>query len=149
MSLTADVMTLAASPLFGEFEQEQLRLIAFGARKREFRRGDVVFREGRPAEGATIVIEGQLLVEAEDGTVGTAGPRALLDETALLSRRPHSYTATAETDGSLMVIDRPLFRRMVEEFPDIADRTRTRIARRLTRLATEAEGPLRRLVGDA
>ena len=148
MTLTADVMTLANAPLFREFNEEQLRLIAFGARKRPFRAGDVVFREGRPAEGAAIVAEGRLTIENEAGERGTAPTHALLDEIALLSRRPHVYTATAEVDGALMVVDRTLFRRMLDEFPEIADRTRERFERRLVGLVTDAEGPLRRLAGE-
>ena len=142
-------MTLANAPLFGEFGEEQLRLIAFGARRREFRAGDVLFREGRTAEGASIVAAGRVSVETEAGERGTAGVYALLDETALLARRAHGYTATAETDGAIIVVDRPLFRRMIEEFPQIAERTEARILRRLATLASDAERPLRRLVGDA
>ena len=148
MSLTSDVMTLANAPLFREFDEEQLRLIAFGARKRPFRVGDVVFREGRPAEGAAIVAEGRLTVENEAGERGTAPTYSLLDEVALLSRRPHAFTAVADTDGVLMVVDRTLFRRMLDEFPEIADRTRERFEGRLVQLAAKAEGPLRRLVGE-
>ena len=148
MSLTSDVMTLANAPLFREMSEEQLRLIAFGARKREFREGDVVFREGRPAEGASIVAEGRLAVENEAGERGMAGTHALLDELALIGRRPHRFTATAEARGALMIIDRTLFRRMVDEFPDIAERVRVRIERRVELLTREAEGPLRRLAGE-
>ena len=92
-----------------------------------------------------MVAEGRIALSASDGTRGTAGAHALLDEGALLMRRPHAFTATAETDGMLIVVDRPLFHRMIEEFPVIATRTRARITRRLERIAKDAEGALSRL----
>lgn len=145
MSLTTDVMVLGMTPLFKEFGQEELRLIAFGARKRPFRESEVVHHEGRSAEGAAVVAEGTLRVETEAGDLGRAGPYSLLDEGALLVRRPHTYTATAESDGALIIIDRALMRRMIEEFPNVGERMKARIAERLARIAERAELPLKRL----
>ena len=145
MSLTADTILLANAPLFGSLAQDELRLIAFGARKRPFRAGDVLFHEGRAADGAAVVEAGRIRLENAAGDHRIAERFALLDEFALVGRRPHVHTMTAETDGSLMLIDRTLFRRMLEEFPDIAKKTRDRLAARLERLAVEAEGALRRL----
>ena len=123
---------------------EQRRLVAFGARRRILRSGDVLHEMNRPAEGATVVLRGTL--ELTDGDAGwTAGPATLLDELALLTRRPHSFGAFALTDAEVLPIERTLFRRLLEEYPEIAARVRERIAERMASLADEMEPVVRRM----
>lgn len=98
----------------------------------------------RPAEGATVVLRGR--VELTDGDSGwEAGPGTLLDELALLTRRRHAFGAFALTDVEVLPVERTLFRRLVEEYPDIAARVRARIAGRLAALAEEMEPVVRRM----
>ena len=123
---------------------EQRKLVAFGARRRVLRSGDVLHEMNRPAEGATVVLRGTL--ELTDGDSGwEAGPATLLDELALLTRRPHLYGAFALTDVEVLPVERMLFRRLLEEYPDIAARVRERIAARMAALADEMEPVVRRM----
>ena len=145
IALLTDTGVLAATPLFGELTDEQRKLVAFGARRRELRAGDVLHREGRAAEGATVVLRGTLELENEEGARDEAQAATLLDELALISRRSHEWTATAATDAVVLPVDRTLFRRLLEEFPDIATRVRTRIAERLAHLADEMEPVAKRM----
>lgn len=94
---------------------------------------------GRAAEGATVVLRGTLTLTNDEGVERRAETTTLLDELALLTRRSHAWTATAFTDSVVLPVDRTLFRRLVEEYPDIATRVRERIAGRLARLADEME----------
>ena len=99
---------------------------------------------GRPAEGATVVLRGRL--ELTDGDSGwEAGSTTLLDELALLTRRPHAYGAFALVQTEVLPIERTLFRRLLEEYPQIASRVRERIAERLGSLADEMEPIVRRM----
>ena len=145
IALLTDTGVLAATPLFGELTDEQRKLVAFGARRRELRDGDVLHRAGRAAEGATVLLRGTLELTDEDGQRAVVGPSTLLDELALVSRRPHAWTATAIGGAVVLPVDRTLFRRLLEEYPDIAARVRNRIAQRLAKLADEMEPIVERL----
>ena len=131
MALNADIALLRSVPLFEDMSDEQLRLFAFGAKKRVHRAGETLHERGRPAEGALILMMGELELENEAGAVQVAEPGALIDEIALVARRPHLETARAIEDGAVMAIDRPLFVRMAEEYPDVAELMRQRIGARL------------------
>ena len=142
---------LRAAPLFGELNDEQLRLIAFGARKRGFEAGEVLFREGRSADGGVVLVRGYVELTSEAGERVEVDPGGLIAELALVARRPHAHTATATTEGVMMTIERALFRRMVEEYPDIAGHLRRRIAARLDGLLHRIEpfpDRLRNAAGD-
>ena len=130
---------LRAAPLFGDLTDEQLRLIAFGARKRAFAQDEVLFREGRAADGGVVLVRGYLELTAEDGSRIAVEPGGLVSELALISRKPHAHTATATTEGVVMTVERSLFRRMVEEYPDIADKVRERIGLKLHALLASVE----------
>ena len=148
IALLTDTGVLAATPLFRDLTDEQRKLVAFGARRRMLRAGDLLHQEGRAAEGATVVLRGALALSLEDAEQGMAGPTSLLDELALVARRPHSYTARALEEVAILPVDRTLFRRLIEEYPDIAERVRGRIADRLARLADELD-PIARRLGAA
>src|SRR5690606_41382665 len=51
---------------------------------------------------------------------GTAGAGTLLSELAMISAVERKYTAGATEDSEVIRINRPLFRRMLEEYPDVA-----------------------------
>ena len=144
IALQTDTGVLAATPLFAALTDEQRKLVAFGARRRTLRPGDVLHEMNRAAEGATVVLRGTL--ELTDGDSGwEAGPATLLDELALLTRRPHAFGAFALSAVEVLPVERTLFRRLLEEYPDIAARVRERIAGRLSDLAEQMDPLVRRM----
>ena len=141
MSLDQDVALLRALPLFEGFTPEQIRLIAFSAEPLSLPRGTILFREGAPADGAYVVVSGSVrLLVQEDGEAverETVWPGALIGEIALIA--PTTRPASAETcePTQLMAISRRLFRRVLQEYPDMAERMRQALAGRLTALTAD------------
>ncbi|WP_208976912.1 cyclic nucleotide-binding domain-containing protein [Stappia sp. ES.058] len=114
-------------PLLSEFPEEQLRLLAFSAENVNYRDGEVLFIAGERADGGLVVATGAISLEGEgEGGSGevldTFGPGSLIGETALLveTRRPARAVASGATE--VIRIRRALFKRMLQEFPDIARR---------------------------
>ena len=135
MGLSEDTVALRAAPLLRDLSDEQLRLVAFGARKRTIERGEVAFRAGRAADGGIVVQRGSLVLTDGDGEpVDEAGAGDLVNELALIIRRAHDYTGVARTQCNLIIVERGLFRRVLEEFPDAADRVQERIGLRIERM---------------
>ncbi|WP_455269812.1 cyclic nucleotide-binding domain-containing protein [Rhizobium herbae] len=125
MSLNDDIALLSLVPLFADIDDDKLRLIAFGAERRRLNRGQQLFREGAPADCAFAVASGSItltrnLVDGRAEVVDTVGRGTLLSELAMISFVERKFTATAEEDSEVIRINRPLFRRMLEEYPEVA-----------------------------
>jgi uncharacterized protein YhbP (UPF0306 family) len=75
--------------------------------------GEVMARQGGPADKFFIVVDGELEVRRQDPdapeTVSTLGPGELFGEMAILFDRPRSATITATQASSVLVVDRETF----------------------------------------
>jgi len=125
VSLNDDIALLSLVPLFADIDDDKLRLIAFGAERRRLNRGQQLFREGAPADCAFAIASGSFSLTRSqvDGgveVVDTVGRGTLLSELAMISFVERKFTATAEEDSEVIRINRPLFRRMLEEYPEVA-----------------------------
>lgn len=134
MTLEQEIRRMAAIPLLAEVEQEALRLIAFSGETRIFRAGDVLFRRGEVADGGFILLVGSIALEGSpDGRIPKqiVGPGTLIGGRALISELPRPTTAMAREPTTVLKITRRLFYRVLNEFPDSADRVRRYLARDL------------------
>ncbi|HEV7255181.1 MAG TPA: cyclic nucleotide-binding domain-containing protein [Mesorhizobium sp.] len=144
MALDDDIRILSGVPLFDGFAPEQLRLLAFGAERVALEAGDTLFSQGERAAGAFILVSGALaLSREEDGVERPAGrvarPGALLGELALIVETARPTHARAEQTSVLLRLDRKAFRRILEEYPELAVRLHGRLSRQLVELAREVE----------
>ncbi|MEE9375885.1 MAG: cyclic nucleotide-binding domain-containing protein [Rhizobiaceae bacterium] len=122
MSLDTDIHLLARVKLFEGFDHEQLRLLAFGAEARTMGQGTRLFYRDTLSDGGFIIVRGKIELHSgvNDSIVTTHGPGALIGEMALLTETNHAATALAIENTEVLKIPRPLFRRMLEEYPDLA-----------------------------
>jgi CRP-like cAMP-binding protein len=150
VTLDQDVAILRSLPIFAAFPDEQLRLVAFSAEPLELPPQTVLFREGAAADSGYIVISGavRLYATTDSGLVekGTAGPGALIGELALLC--PTTRPATAETVESsrFLSISRRMLRRVLEEYPEMAERLRRVLSDRLAEITSELQRTRRTLL---
>jgi len=137
MSLESDVRLLRLVPLFAEFTDDQLRLLAFSAETRRLGAGVRLFASGERGDAGFVVAAGT--IEFEDGRGGreTCGPGTLIGELGLVVETQRLGTATAVEPSEVIQIRRNLFRRMLEEYPGVAEAIRTHIARRLATMNVE------------
>jgi CRP-like cAMP-binding protein len=143
MALNDDIRLLSEVPLFGQLDGDQLRLIAFGAERRSLGEGQELFREGSPAEAAYIVAKGKIGLYALDrmGDIRhqkDVGAATLLSELALVTMVERKFTAVAATDAEVLKVSRPLFQRLLEEYPDVGRLIEARIRENITGLAKAA-----------
>ncbi|ADZ68594.1 Crp/Fnr family transcriptional regulator [Polymorphum gilvum] len=126
MSLVQDIAILRRIPMLSDFSDDQLRLLAFSAESLDYRDGTVLFDAGERADGGIVVAEGLVSLQ-KAGPAGfveidQAGPGALLGETAMLveTRRPARAVCVGRVRA--IRIRRALFKRMIQEFPELAQR---------------------------
>jgi len=133
MSLESDVKRMAGTPPFHLLPREALQLLAFSCEKRGCKTGQTLFSEGDEADGAWLVLEGEIVLTTKDGE-RRAGPGALIGETALIAEVSRRATAKVAGDASVLKIPRATFRRVLGEFPDAAVKVRALAAARMGKL---------------
>jgi CRP-like cAMP-binding protein len=136
MALDAEIQRLQDNPLLALFDPEALRLIAFSSETRLLRGGDVLFREGDVSDGGYYIVSGALLLSA-GGMEDSHGPGALLGEAALFTETERPATAIAHGPATVRRIPRHLMRRILEEYPDTAERLRAHLAAKVTEVGTK------------
>ena len=143
MALDDDVRILSGVSLFDGFTQEQLRLLAFGTETIRLSSGRELYREGAAADCGFVVASGSVgLYRNKDGErvkVGVAGPGAILGELALIAESRRLTGAMAETDIEVIRLNRTLFRRILQEYPELALQLHQRIAGELQDMIARIE----------
>jgi CRP-like cAMP-binding protein len=151
MALDDDIRILSAVRLFEGFTQEQLRLLAFGAETTLLNADRKLYREDDEADSAYVVVSGKIaLYREQDGEripIGTAGPGTMLSELALIADTKRLTSASAATDAEVIRLSRKMFRRILEEYPEVAMKLHQRISeefqamiRRIEELAPRFSG---------
>ena len=105
-----------------DFPSAPREVVAESARRAElltFQPGDVVLREGDPADRFYMIIKGHAEAAARDtdGTqhaFNTLGPGDYFGEIGLLNNAPRIATVRAKTSLEVMALDREAFERLIE-----------------------------------
>jgi CRP-like cAMP-binding protein len=151
MALDDDVRILSGVGLFQGFTPEQLRLLAFGAETTRLSAERKLYREDDEADSAYVVVSGGIQLYREVGggrvPVGQAGPGAILGELALIADTRRLTSASAAADSVVLRLNRRMFRRMLEEYPDIAVTLHRRIAEDLQAMIRRIEDLAPRFAG--
>ena len=151
MALDDDIRILSAVGLFQGFTQEQLRLLAFGAETTLLQADRKLYREDDEADSAYVVVSGRIALYREQNgeriPIGTAGPGAMLSELALIADTKRLTSASAAIDSEVIRLSRKMFRRILEEYPEVAVKLHERISeefqtmiRRIEKLAPRFSG---------
>ncbi|MGF1660610.1 MAG: DUF294 nucleotidyltransferase-like domain-containing protein [Rubrimonas sp.] len=122
MAGTDDFLTLVAErPPFDLLDPEALEEAAAYVTSQRYRKGAALFKAGAPVEGLFIVAEGELELRAPDGTaLSRLGPGDTCCEKALLRDGIAGESLVAETDASVYLLQRNIFRRIMTEHRDFA-----------------------------
>jgi CRP-like cAMP-binding protein len=138
MTIENDVALLERVPTFRMLGREALRVLAIGAESRTLNEREVLFREGEPADCGYVVEEGLLSATVRGGGEPVLLSRGvLLGEVSLITETRRPATVAAVEPSSVMRIPRALFLRMLQGYPDIAERLREAFAERAERMARE------------
>lgn len=102
---------------------------------REFRAGEVLFREGERGEEMYVIQSGvvQILKKVGEGErpLATLGRGEFVGEMAILNGKPRTATAVVLEDAKCLVIDGATLEQMISNSTEIALRLVKKLARRL------------------
>ena len=95
-------------------------LAGAGAPIRNYRAGEVIFREGDPALEMFVVKTGTVEIRLGNRLLDTFGELGIFGEMALIDRGSRSATAVAVTDATLVPVAEKQFLLMVSRTPYFA-----------------------------
>jgi CRP-like cAMP-binding protein len=124
------------APFLRVLGEDALKLLAFGSEAQNLKPRQTLFEAGEPAQGAVLVLGGQLrLIGAEHGgPARVAGVGQLVDELALVIPTTRNASAVAQTSCEVLDLPRTQMVRILDEYPEAAERLRTLVARRAAAL---------------
>lgn len=149
MALKRDIAVLRTVPLFEALDDDALRLIAFSAENRVYRAGDILFRRGEMSDGGYVVLSGAIALDAaDDGSPApiVASSGTLIGELALIIDTVRPATAIVREPCAVLKISRHVFRRVLEEFPDLAAGVHAHCEARLQGMTRELSAIRRQLI---
>jgi CRP/FNR family cyclic AMP-dependent transcriptional regulator len=145
--MMADEVTmglLLRCPLFTGAEPEDLTDVVRQVRRRRFRRGEVIFHEGDPADALHVVASGAVKIvlssdEGDEAIIATLHPGDFFGELSLLDGSPRSATATAVEATETVSLPRDTFLEEIGRSARLRDCLLRSLATELRRLTGHVE----------
>lgn len=142
MTLEQSIGRLSRTPPFDLLPRDALQLIAFASEQRKLALDERLFEEGEPANSGFVVLSGAILLSA--GGAGRerrriARPGALIGENAMVAEVSRPSSARAMENSVVLRVPRPIFHRVLAEFPKEAARIRAKLAARTRQMSQELE----------
>lgn len=111
--------------LFRNVDNADLATFARSLREQPLRRGQVLFREGDHGDEMFLVRAGSIVVSKGvtgrvEQVLARMGPGDFFGEMALFDRSPRSATIQADTDVTLLLLDRDALARLTADSPRAA-----------------------------
>src|SRR5579859_3113417 len=102
---------LARTPLFADLEPEELLALGADARRRGYRKGDYLCRQGDPGEALFVLMDGRVKVfvtseEGDEMILATLRPPDVFGELALIDGGPRSASIQALEPSSVLTLTR-------------------------------------------
>ena len=112
-------------------------LLTASAQAIGFSTGEVIFSQSAECKGLYLVVSGQLLRRADRRsmrvTLGVCRPGDLVELAAALGDRIHTYTLTAQTPGSLLMLPIESLQQTFQSYPPLRMRLLEELAREVSR----------------
>jgi len=129
---------LIRCPLFAELSAGEADSLAAFLRRRRYRAGEPVFREGDPGTAFYVVETGEVKIllggsEGKEVVLALFGPGEFFGELALLDGEPRSADAVVTTAAELLILVREDFLRFLRDMPGVAVNMLASLSRRLRR----------------
>lgn len=134
----ARVALLERAPLFSVLPPAELRTLAQKFHSLRYRRGEMIFREGEPAERMFLIGQGRVKLSASSAQGGEllialVGPGQIFGELAVIDRGPRAMDARAMEDSEVFALSSDVFWTLLETNGALARRLLELMARRLRR----------------
>lgn len=112
-----NIQDLRKSPLFQGLSDDELQTLMDNAKPVSLHAGEVLMKQGEPADTAFVVVKGEFAIHKQSGQsvikIAVRNPGDVLGEMALLSQGPRSATVTAVIDSETLCISKQVFENLL------------------------------------
>jgi CRP/FNR family transcriptional regulator, cyclic AMP receptor protein len=138
------VALLEEAPLFSVLRGDDARDLADKFHEVRYRKGEVIFREGEPAEHILLIAGGRVKLSiaspaGQELLIAMLGPGQIFGELSVVERGPRAMDARAMEDCRLYGLAADVFWTLLEGRPALARRFLELMARRLRRADQAAQ----------
>lgn len=124
MDVTQEAEMLRNVPLFSGLSASERKLLAFTSEVHCFAPGDILMRQGDPADCAYVILEGEaeVLAQTKGGefVIAVLGQNAVPGEIGVLTDAPRTATVRAKSRVRALRISPEVFLRLASGRPDRA-----------------------------
>lgn len=128
---------LQKNPLFHGMKRRELWEISRLVHKREYKPGEVVFRQGQVGAGLFLIYKGSIRIHAQQENIhmdlAHLDEGSFFGELSLFSEEPRSATATAITQSTLLGFFKPELELLIQTKPRIGNTILVRFAQVITK----------------
>jgi small-conductance mechanosensitive channel len=133
---------IEAIPIFTALTGDERQALAEATSAREFRKGEVIVRQGESLTALSMVRAGVILMRHDDEDFGRLAPGDFFGETGLLAGIGEAYTLEALTPVTVYEIDQQAFVPLLVNRPAMAEDLALSLSRRAQQVqAGAAQGP--------
>ncbi|HSU33647.1 MAG TPA: Crp/Fnr family transcriptional regulator [Bryobacteraceae bacterium] len=135
------VNVLRRVPLFAALTEEELSALAAGVKSRTYEANQLLFSEGEPCEGLSVVVSGRIRIfklspNGREQVLSVSGPDSSIAELPIFDGGGYPASAVAVESSEVLFVSRKHFRSFCLEHPEV-----------LFKVLEVVGGRLRRLVG--
>ncbi|HEY5984605.1 MAG TPA: cyclic nucleotide-binding domain-containing protein, partial [Anaerolineales bacterium] len=148
LSLVEKVLILKSAPLFAETPDNVLAEVAGLVEEVSFDADQVIFKKGEAGDSLYVIVSGSVKVWDGERLLNELGEGEVFGELALLDPEPRLATVKCAEPTSLLRLDAPHFREVLDSQPEVSAaiiRVITRYLRSQLQFAREATAKLRAL----
>lgn len=109
-------------PMFADFSDSQLALLAQHAEEIHADAGSVLVREGEMGDRFILILSGSARVDRGGQILARLLTNQFVGEMSLLDGKPRTATVTMENPGEVLVINRETFRSLVNSVPEFREK---------------------------
>jgi CRP-like cAMP-binding protein len=147
------IAALRSTKLFAELDENTLRVLSDRALEQHFARDEVLFVAGEEARGLYVIVEGavrafRVSLDGREQVIHVERAGATIAELPVFDGGPNPSTAAADSDTTVLFIDKRDVRHLCLEHPEIAFAALRVLASRLRRCAELVEALSLREVGQ-
>ena len=140
---------LVSSPMFNDFEPDELQLLSDYLFAYRAIKGTVLFNEGERGQYMCLLIDGKVGIYKEDDAttarkkqVATVRKGKTLGEMAIIDGLPYSATAIADEPSRLIIITKKDFELITSQQPRLANKSLIQISRLISQRLRQTTGIL-------
>ncbi|MAU57541.1 MAG: Crp/Fnr family transcriptional regulator [Hyphomicrobiales bacterium] len=135
MNINQTIKILKKTESFGMQTDSFLNTLAFTSEKIEYSTGDLIIKSGEKSIKCVVILEGKAFIQKKTSPIELKAGSVV----GLLSLINNTYpkdALIAGTKGLAMVINRELFDKLLQEFPDFNRNLKTKIISDLNKKVT-------------